>query len=179
MERNMKSLKEMANYINVTIDKEFALELIPIVELTMTHTDTIKKIAKSELNFIEKFYIKLCDKKQIETKLYQKIMEKGINLTRYKILKLLEVLHDIMTEDSVSWNNRWKIKSYYKIKYDEIKTDILGVESFVLEPKPEYRQKQKENERRMEYNLKRKKICQKWRNSHLNFYKKILKIVNN
>ena len=115
MERNMKSIKEMANYINVTIDKEFALELIPIVELTMTHTDTIKKIAKSELNFIEKFYIKLCDKKQIETKLYQKIMEKGINLTRYKILKLLEVLHDIMTEDSVSWNNRWKIKSYYKI----------------------------------------------------------------
>lgn len=174
----MKGLKEMAKYIDVTIDKEFALELIPIVELTMTHTDTIRKIAESELNFIEKFYIKLCNKKQIETKLYRKIMEKGINLTRYKILKLLEVLHDIITEDSVSWNSRWKIKSYYKIKYDEIKTDILGVESFILEPKPEYRQKQEENERRMKYNLKRKEICQKWRNSHLNFYKKILKIVN-
>lgn len=38
----IKKLKELYTYINVDIDKEFAIELIPVVELVMTTPDMMK-----------------------------------------------------------------------------------------------------------------------------------------
>ena len=87
----------------------------------------------------------------------------------------LEALYDIVQEDSPAWNTRWKIKSCYKIKFDEVKTNI-GV---MLEPKPECVEKEKRNEEIRKYNTKQHKKCQKWRDSNLKFYKKMLKIISN
>ena len=176
---SIEQIKSMYKYINVTVDKQFALELIPIVELIITDISSIKKITISELPFFERIYVKHCNKKEIYTKLYEKIIEKNINKTRYKILSLLDVLYDIVQEGNPSWNTRWKIKPYCKVKYDEVKTTLFGIESFVLKPKPGYEKKVKQNEKIEKHNKKSIKMCQKWRDSKLRFYKKILKIINN
>lgn len=179
MSKFVEKAKEMYKYINVTIDKEFALELIPIVELVMTDNSTMKRIAREELTFFEKLYVKYCESKEKQTCLYNKIIENSINTVRYKVLMLLETLYDILHEDSPQWNTRWKIKPYYKIKYNEVKIKVFGVDSIVLEPKPEYVDKDKQNEEFRKYNLKRRAKCQKWRDSNIKFYKKVLKIINN
>lgn len=179
MSKFVEKAKEMYKYINVTIDKEFALELIPIVELVITDPSAINKIAKEDLCLWKKLYIKHCDKEDKKTKLYNKILEDSTNMVRYKVLVLLNVLYDIINEDSPKWNTKWNIKPLYKIKYNEIKTDILGIESFVLEPKPEYIENVKRNKKIEKHNNKRRKTCQKWRDSSINFYKKILEITKN
>lgn len=174
-----KKLKELYNYKNVDVDKEFAIELIPVVELVIMNPDVIKKLSKYESNFIQQIYIDYCERhNNVKSNTYTYLMKYLYNLARYKVYKLLETLYDIVEEDSPVWNTKWKIKPYCKIKYDEIKSNILGVETILLEPKPEYIEKVKKNEKLMKYNMKRKKECQKWRNSNLKFYKKMLKILN-
>lgn len=175
MNKVLDKLKELYTYINVDIDKEFAIELIPIVELVLMDTAIIKKLAGHELSFIEKIYVKCCESKNKQNNLYNTILDKADKIVRYKVLTLLDCLYDIMKEDSPSWNTRWKIKCYYKIKYDEVQSDF----GIILEPKPEYLEKEKKNEEIRKYNLKQRKKCQKWRNSNIKFYKNILKIVNN
>lgn len=177
MSKFIEKAKEMYKYINVTIDKEFALQLIPIVELVITDGSAIKKIAKQDVSFVKRLYIKHCDKKDIQTHLYNKIIEDSIAMVRYKVLVLLDALYDIINEDTPKWNNKWNIKPLYKVKYNEIKTTMLGFESFLLEPKPEYMENVKRNKKIQKHNEKRRKICQKWRNSSIDFYKKMLKIV--
>ena len=165
--------------MNVDVDKEFAIELIPVVELIILNPDVIKKLSKYESNFIQRIFIKYCEKHD-DTKLniYIHLMKHLYNLTCYKVYKLLETLYDIVEEDTPVWNTKWKIKPYCKIEYNEVKSDLLGVEATLLEPKPEYIEKAKKNEKLMKYNMKRRKECQKWRNSNLKFYKKMLKILN-
>lgn len=58
----IEKLKELYTYINVDIDKEFAIELIPVVELVMTTPDMMKKLAKCELNIVQHLYIRYCEK---------------------------------------------------------------------------------------------------------------------
>lgn len=171
----IEKVKELYTYINVDIDKEFAIELIPVVELVMTTPDMMKKLAKCELNIVQRLYIRYCEKNNIKSKTYMDLMDHMYNSVRFKVYKLLEALYDIVQEDSPAWNTRWKIKSCYKIKFDEVKTNI-GV---MLEPKPEYVEKEKRNEEIRKYNMKQHKKCQKWRDSNLKFYKKMLKIISN
>lgn len=174
-----KKLKELYIYINVDVDKEFAIELIPVVELIITNPDAIKKLSKYESNFLQRIYINYCEKHDdTKSNIYTHLMKYLYNLTCYKVYKLLETLYDIVEEDSPVWNTKWKIKPCYKIEYNKIKSNLLGVEATLLEPKPEYIEKAKENEKLMKYNMKRRKECQKWRNSNLKFYKKFLKILN-
>lgn len=174
----LEKRNEMYKYIDVTVDKDFALEVIPFVELVMLNTDTIKKIARFELSPLKKWYINHCDTKKITTRLYKNIIEESMNITRYKVLTLLDALYDIINEDTPRWKARWKIKEYYHVEYNKVKSDLLRVDSTSLEPKPEYIEKYKKNEKISKQNVKRYKKCEKWRNSNLKFYKKILKIVN-
>ena len=174
-----KKLKELYDYTNVDVDKEFAIELIPVVELIIINPDVIKRLAKYESNFIQRIYINYCEKhNNIKSNTYIHLIKHLYNLVHYKVYKVLEALYDIVEEDSPVWNTKWRIKPYYKIKYNEVKSNILGVETTLLEPKPEYIEKVKKNEKFIKYNMKRRKECQKWRNSNLNFYKKLLKILN-
>lgn len=171
--------KELKDYCDVVIDREFAIHLIPVIEMIMTNTDTVKKISYSQLNYVQKMYIKFCENKEIETDSYKEIMNSVFNTTRYKIHKLLETLYDIVEEDSPAWNTKWKIKCYSKIEYDEVESDVVGIKANVLKPKPEYAEKVKKNEKIMKYNVKQREKCIKWRKSNVKFYKKILEIINN
>ena len=171
----IEKLKELYTYINVDVDKEFAVELIPVVELVMTTPDIMRKLAKYEPDIVQRLYIKYCEKNNIESKTYINLMDRMYNSVRFKVYKLLETLYDIVQEDSPAWNTRWKIKSYYKIKFNEVKTNI----GILLEPKPEYIEKEKKNEEIRKYNIKQRRKCKKWRDSNLKFYKKMLKIINN
>lgn len=171
--------KELKDYRDVVIDKEFAIHLIPVIEILITNTDTIKKISYSQLNYIQKMYIKFCENKGIETDSYKEIMNSVLNATRYKIYKLLETLYDIVEEDTPAWNTKWKMKYCYKIEYDEVESDVVGIKATVFKPKPEYAEKVKKNEKIMKYNIKQREKCIKWRKSNIKFYKKILEIINN
>ena len=168
-------LQELSKYYDVDIDKDFASELIPVIKLVILNTDIKVKIAKGELNFFENWYIEHCAKKDVSTSLSQKIMDKATTRVRQKLIKLLEVLEDIVDEDSDAWNKKWGIESYHKLKYDKVKSTQLS--GYVLKVKPEFKQKQKENDKIRSRNIKRREKCLKWRDSHIKFYKKVLKIV--
>lgn len=174
-----EKFKELYDYIDVDVDKQFAIELIPVVELVMTSPDIIKKLAKHEPNFIQRLYINYCEKNNVKSDTYTHLIECIYNFTRMKVYRLLETLYDIVEEDSPSWRTKWKIKPYHKIKYNEVESNIAGIKAKVLEPKPEYAEKVKKNKKITKYNDKQYKKCKKWRDSNLKFYKKILKIVNN
>lgn len=174
----IKKLKDMSKYIDVNIDKEFALEIIPIVELVIMDTSLVTRIAKSDIKFPQRLYINHCDKKEVKTKFYEKIMENAIKSTRYNLLTLLDTLNDIVKENTPAWKVKWRMKEYFKVKYNKVKTNVSGVTMTMLEPKEKYKENQKKNEKISNYNSKRFKKCEKWRNSNLKFYKKILKTIN-
>lgn len=175
---NINQFKILNDYIDVTVDKEFAVELIPIIELATTDTFIVEKISIFELSLLKRLYVKHCLKKNLITKSCKRILENSINITRHKMLVLLDVLYDIVQEDTPGWKKRWDIKRYNRIEYNNIETKIGDIKSSTLEPKPEYKEKIKENKIIEKHNKKCLKICQKWRKCGINFYKKIIKIIN-
>ena len=170
-----EEMKQLSKYFDVTIDKEFALEVIPIVELVIMNGHLVEKISRSELPFFQNLYINQCDRNGIRTKMYDEIMKSTKDKVCRNLLNVLSALKDIVEEDTKEWKAKWKIKEYNKIKYNRVRSDLLNIEAYKLEPKPEYVKKDKENEEICKYNQKRRKQCEKWRNSNLKFYKKLLR----
>lgn len=170
-----EEMKQLSKYFDVTVDKEFASEIMPIVELVITDGHLIEKISRSELPFFQSLYINQCDRNGIRNKMYDEIIKSTKDNVCRNLLNVLSALKDIVEEDTKEWKEKWKIKEYNKIKYNKVRSDLLNIEAYVLEPKPEYVEKDKENEKIRKYNQERRKKCEKWRNSNLKFYKKLLR----
>lgn len=175
----LNKLKSYCKYADITMDKEFALELVPLVERVITDTSALERLSRMEHRWTEKLLFDKCEKHGIITKWHAEINEKHSNKIKLKTLRLLEALYDIITEDTPAWERKWNIKDCHELEYDEVKKKQCGLEYTVWTVKPEYKHLEKENKKIISHNSKQRSKCQKWRDSYLGFYKEILRSINN
>lgn len=171
-EQTIKSLKKIAYRFAWNFDRSFAKLLLPVLKAYVY--DASKSIDLSHLtmpSFIKKRYYNASLSSKLDKKIHDHYLKKSLHYLN----SCIDVLQDILDEDTETWKEKWKYKEYFPIEYEKIPVKVNNKIVFNIKIKPEFEKNRKKNTKILSYNNFRFTKCLRWRNKYLCWLVKNLK----
>jgi len=175
-EKALQYVEKAKNVFSWNLDIAFANLMLPAIKAFKTNAiETIDTSYLTMPMWLRNKMMRLEGSFWSKTKIFNKIKKYYDNDFIKHLDNLIDALNDVLIENTPEWDAKWKMFPMLDVEYEEVplEFDSKGKPaSYVLTLKDEYEEAEKLNRKYIRYNLKRQKLCQKWREKQFCWFMK-------
>lgn len=175
-EKALQYVEKAKDVFSWNLDIAFANLMLPAV--TAYKTNAIKTIDVSYLTmpiWLRNKMMRLEGGRLSKSKIFNKIKKHYEHNFIKHLDDLIEALNDVLIENTPEWDAKWKMFPLLDVEFDEVPYELDNdgkPMSYVLTLKDGYEEAEKLNRKYIRYNLKRQRLCQKWREKQFCWFMK-------